>query len=108
MRTRVRCLSLLVAVLAAIVAVTPVYGQDDAFFERKIRPILAGTCFRCHGGERTSAKLRVDSREALMKGGRSGPAVVPGSSDKSLLVKVLLPAKDKDALHMPPDKQLPA
>jgi hypothetical protein len=108
MRMLVQSLTLLAAVLAAVVAVTPVQGQDDAFFERKIRPILAGSCFKCHGGERTSAKLRVDSRAALMKGGRSGPALAPGDSDKSLLVKVLLPAKEKDALHMPPGKQLPA
>jgi cytochrome c553 len=104
MRTCVQSLSL----FAAFVAVTPLHAQDDALFERKIRPILAGTCFRCHGGERTGGKLRVDSREALIKGGRSGPALVPGNADKSLLVQVLLPAKDKDALHMPPEKQLPA
>jgi hypothetical protein len=37
----------------------------------KIRPILAGTCFKCHGGEKTNGKLRVDTREMLLKGGRS-------------------------------------
>src|SRR5437764_8532180 len=98
----------LLTVLVVVASAAPLCAQDDAFFERKIRPVLAGTCFKCHGGERTSAKLRVDSREALLKGGRTGPAMTPGEPDRSLLVRVLLPAKDKDTLHMPPDKQLPA
>src|SRR5260370_22570753 len=108
MRTAVRSATVWTSVFAAMLCASSVRAQDDTFFERKIRRILAGTCFKCHGGERTSAKLRVDSREALLKGGRSGPALAPGDPDKSLLVRVLLPTKDKDALHMPPEKQLPA
>src|SRR5882724_4661218 len=108
MRTPLRSATVWASVLTAVLCVSSVNAQDDAFFERKIRPILAGTCFKCHGGERTSAKLRVDSREALLKGGGSGPAMTAGDPDKSLLVRVLLPTKDKDALHMPPEKQLPA
>ncbi len=107
MQTRVS-IRLLGGVLTAILWTAPLRAQDDAFFERKIRPILAGTCFKCHGGERISAKLRVDSRPALLQGGRSGPAVVPGDPDRSLLVRVLRPAKDKDTPHMPPGKELPA
>src|SRR5688500_2408260 len=84
-----------------------VHADDDAFFERKIRPILAGTCFQCHGGEKTNGKLRVDSREMLLKGGRSGPAVVPGDPDKSLLVQALRHAKDMEPMPPPPSKKLP-
>jgi hypothetical protein len=77
---------------------------DESFFERSIRPILAGTCFRCHGGERTGGKLRVDSREALLKGGESGPALVPGDPARSLLLRALRHADDVP--HMPPGKTL--
>ena len=100
--------SLLCGAATVILCAAPACAQDDAFFERKIRPTLAGTCFKCHGGERTSAKLRVDSRQALLKGGGSGPALVPGDPDASLLVKVLRPSKDKDTPHMPPGKEMPA
>lgn len=49
-------------------------SEQDDFFEAKIRPVLVGTCFRCHGGGKTSGDLRLDSRERLLKGGSSGPA----------------------------------
>src|SRR5579864_222816 len=81
-------------------------ARDDAetFFESKIRPVLAVTCFRCHGGKKTNNGLRVDTREALLKGGDSGPAVVPGDPENSLLVQAIGYA-DED-LQMPPDKRL--
>ena len=61
----------ILAFLLTMLWPTTVRANDDAFFERKIRPILAGTCFKCHGGEKTNGKLRVDTREMLLKGGRS-------------------------------------
>lgn len=61
-------------------------APDDAvFFESKIRPILASSCYSCHAASALGG-LRLDSREALLKGGKSGPAVVPGDPDKSLLI----------------------
>ena len=83
----------------------PLARADEAFFERKIRPVLAGTCFRCHGGDRVAGKLRVDSRAALLAGGASGPAIRPGSPDTSRLVRALRHADDVEA--MPPGKMLP-
>jgi mono/diheme cytochrome c family protein len=60
------------------------------FFEKKIRPVFVEHCYRCHGPEKKpKAQLRVDSRAALLKGGESGPAIVPGEPDKSLLVKAV-------------------
>jgi hypothetical protein len=82
--------------------------QPDAetFFELKVRPILAGRCFKCHGGDKVSGGLRVDSRAALLKGGDSGSAVVPGAPDRSLLIKAV---RHSDAdLRMPPQSRLPA
>jgi hypothetical protein len=58
------------------------------FFESKIRPILATSCYTCHTNGQ-SGGLRVDSREALLKGGNSGPAIVPGDPEKSLLIKAV-------------------
>lgn len=78
-------------------------SADDTFFELKIRPILAGTCFKCHGGTKTSAGLRVDSRTALLKGGESGAAVVPGEPAKSLLLDAL---RHQGDIKMPPGKKL--
>jgi len=77
---------------------------EDQFFETKIRPILAGTCFQCHGGKKTSGGLRVDSREALLKGGESGEAIVPGNPETSLVVQAI--GYTHESLKMPPDKQL--
>lgn len=74
----------------------------DAFFEKKIRPVLAESCFRCHGGQKTSGKLRIDSADALLKGGENGAAIVPGRPDESLLLKAIRRADGVSA--MPPDK----
>jgi len=79
--------------------------EREAFFETRIRPVLITTCFKCHGGQKTSDNLRVDRREALLKGGDSGPAIVPGDLGKSLLIRAVRYADDD--LKMPPDKKLP-
>src|SRR3954447_11431548 len=79
--------------------------DPEAAFETRVRPVLAGTCFPCHGGRKTSGGLRVDSREALIKGGNSGPAVVPGEPAVSRLVQAV---RHSDAdLKMPPGGKLP-
>jgi cytochrome c553 len=81
------------------------HSAQEAFFESKIRPILVDTCFKCHGGKKTSNGLRVGSREDLLKGGDSGASVVPGDPNKSLLIQAL--RYRSDDLKMPPDKRLP-
>jgi hypothetical protein len=84
----------------SLLAVRAAYGQEnsldrDTFFELKIRPVLAATCFKCHGGEKVDHGLRVDSREALVKGGDSGPAIIPGEPDKSLLIQAIRHTHDE-------------
>lgn len=60
------------------------------FFESRIRPVLVDRCLDCHGAEGTAkGGLRVDSREALLKGGLSGPAIVPGNPDASPLIQAV-------------------
>jgi cytochrome c553 len=59
------------------------------FFESKIRPVLASACYDCHGAEQQKAGLRLDSRQGLLDGGDSGPAIVPGDAEKSLLFQAV-------------------
>ena len=109
----------LLGVLVALPA-SPLYALQDnvaatsktgaeavEFFEKKVRPLLADNCYKCHSS--TSAKLKgglkVDSREALLKGGESGPAVVPGKPDESPLIHAV--RYDHDDLQMPPKQKLP-
>ena len=72
------------------------------FFESKIRPVLAEKCYKCHSqsAERVKAGLLLDTREAVLKGGENGPAIVPGDPEKSLLIKAVR-YTDPD-LQMPP------
>jgi hypothetical protein len=79
-------------------------ADPESFFELTIRPVLAGTCFKCHGEKKTSGGLRVDSRGALLKGGDSGPAVVPGDPSRSLLIAVL--RHSAGDIKMPPGRKL--
>ncbi|HBI46813.1 MAG TPA: hypothetical protein DDY78_28760, partial [Planctomycetales bacterium] len=73
------------------------------FFEKNIRPLLANKCYQCHNRQSKKAKggLLLDSQEGLLKGGDSGPLVVTGDPDKSLLIKAVR-YTDED-LRMPPD-----
>ena len=75
-------------------------------FERKIRPVLIELCYDCHSAAAKEVKggLCVDTREALRRGGDSGPALVPGNSAESLIIAAL----KHDGLAMPPKKKLPA
>ena len=81
-------------------------GADDgvAFFETKVRPLLADHCFSCHGEEKQKGKLRLDSPAAIRKGGESGEVIVPGEVEKSRLI-VAVAYQDAD-LQMPPKKRL--
>jgi hypothetical protein len=76
------------------------------FFETKIRPVLVEHCYACHSTAAKKAKggLRLDTREALRQGGDSGPAIVPGRAQDSLLLNAL---RQQGELQMPPRGKLP-
>jgi len=76
----------------------------EAFFENRVRPLLARHCQECHGPEKQESGLAVTSRAAVLKGGFGGPAVVPGDTDESLLIE----AVRYDGLEMPPTGRLAA
>src|SRR4051812_7649821 len=61
----------------------------DEFFEKEIRPVLVERCQTCHGDQKPKGGLRLTSREALLKGGDSGPAISPGRPDESLLIHAI-------------------
>ncbi|MCM8530366.1 MAG: DUF1549 domain-containing protein, partial [Lentisphaeraceae bacterium] len=82
-------------------------SEKVAFFESKIRPVLIKHCYKCHSIDSGKHKggLLVDSREALLSGGDSGPSIVPGKPEESLFIKAIS-YKDLE-LQMPEKKQLP-
>ena len=75
------------------------------FFESRVRPLLVANCYNCHSAN-TNAKggLRVDDRNGLIQGGNSGPAVVPGKPEESLLLQAV--RHEGDVPKMPPKKRL--
>jgi mono/diheme cytochrome c family protein len=73
------------------------------FFEKRVRPILVEKCHKCHGPAQAKNALRLDSREAALRGGESGPAVVPRDLENSLLIAAV---RQTTPLKMPPDGKL--
>jgi hypothetical protein len=100
-------------VVALAAALSPACGVSRAadpgidFFEKKVRPILTQHCYGCHSAaaKKRRGGLYLDSRDALRKGGDTGPAVVPGKPAASLLLKAV--RYDDDVLRMPPKGKLP-
>ncbi len=79
-------------------------SEQIEFFENRIRPILANECYECHSSRATKLKgnLHLDTRAGVLKGGDSGPAVVPGDAAKSLLIQSI--RHEHDDYKMPKDR----
>src|SRR5947209_20448558 len=106
MNRSLACPTTLVVFLAASAARAtgsePGPAERD-FFTQKVRPILANHCFKCHGPDDKArkGKLRLDGREAALRGGKSGlPAVIPGKPDESELVRRVFAEEESE--QMPP------
>ena len=107
--------SLTVALGLACWALGTVYsaeaGEKDfsptalEFFEREIRPTLVENCSVCHSGEQAQGGLRLDFRGGWEQGGKSGPAIVPGDPDGSLLIRAI--RQEGPELPMPLGGELP-
>lgn len=98
--------------LLALVLIDPSIADDKEpspqeleFFEQKIRPVLVKHCYKCHSDktEEPGGGLLLDTRENARSGGESGPAVVPGELEDSLIISAI----EYVDFEMPPDKQLP-
>ncbi len=96
-------LSAIVALLS--IAATLSAAEDPAVehFEKRVRPLLIERCHKCHLAERAKGGLRLNSAESLRRGGESGPVVVPGKPDESLIIQAV---RHEQGLKMPPDGKL--
>ena len=97
--------SILVVLTGSVPADESPSADDVLFFETKIRPVLVQSCYQCHSEKAVAAKqlqgkLLLDSRDAIRKGGESGPAVVPGNPESSLLISAI----KHDSFEMPPPR----
>ncbi len=95
----IKILSLIAFLFVA--AALPVPAQDAVtieFFETRVRPVLAASCYSCHSSAPLGG-LRLDSADAMLKGGSHGPAVIPGDPETSLLIKAVMHTDPK--LKMP-------
>ena len=81
-------------------------AADLEFFEKKIRPVLAEHCYKCHSADAKKLKgdLMLDHRDGVFKGGDTGPAIVSGKPDQSLLIEAI--EYDNVDLEMPPRGKL--
>src|SRR5262245_37986481 len=78
----------------------PVTKEGLDLFEQKIRPALVRHCYECHSGDAAKAKgkLLLDTRDALRKGGQSGPVIIPGNASDSSLMEAIR----HEGIEMPP------
>ncbi len=100
---RVWFLTALVATLCSLPAVVRAESDEAKGFEQHIRPLLASQCVKCHGPAKQEGGLRLDSLEAMLAGGDSGPVLVPGEIDESLIVEAIR----YESYEMPPAGKLP-
>ncbi len=95
---------LAILVIAAFLCPMPAHSEgEEEFFESRVRPVLAKHCFACHTNSELGG-LRLDTRVRALKGGKTGPAVVPGNVEESLLLRAV--AHTDARLKMPPQGKL--
>ncbi len=78
--------------------------RDQRFFDTRVAPILTRRCLGCHNQQLNNGNISFQDRDSLLKGGRRGPAIVPGKPEKSVLVDSL---RHDGELQMPPGPKLP-
>ncbi|MBM3851781.1 MAG: DUF1553 domain-containing protein [Verrucomicrobia bacterium] len=90
------------AVPAGAAGPKPIPAADLQFFESRIRPLLVDQCYKCHSkqADRVRGGLLLDSREGVLQGGNTGPAIVAGKPDESLLIQAV--RYQDEELQMPP------
>ena len=97
-------------VMCLCVASMPLRADEAGveFFEKEIRPLLVKHCYECHaaGAKEIGGKLLLDHRAGVLKGGETGPAIVPGDPDRSRLIAAI--RYDDIELQMPPKGKIPA
>ena len=97
----------LICLFLTSLAILPALAEDPraTFFEAKIRPLLADACYDCHAADtKQKAGLLLDSKAGWQIGGDSGPALIPGDPDASLMIRAI--GYEETDLQMPPKKRL--
>src|SRR5436190_16201715 len=91
---------------AALVSAADLKSEGHDFFEKKIRPVLAEHCYKCHSAsaKKLKGELLLDTKDGILKGGTVGIVLVPGEPDKSRLIEAVRYKNEK--LQMPPDHRL--
>ncbi len=77
--------------------------QEAVVYDDIIKPILQSKCYACHGAEKQKGKLRLDSKEYILKGGKNGQVISGDATEPELVYRILLPPDDDD--HMPPKEK---
>jgi hypothetical protein len=95
----------LVAVLVHAAPAQERTAAGERFFDDRVEPVLRTHCLSCHNDQLRSGGVSFTTRENLLKGGRNGPAVVPGNPQKSALIAAV---RQEGDLKMPPGAKLPA
>jgi len=94
------------ATASSLAADTPAFSREQIeFFEKQVRPVLAAQCWNCHAEKKAESGLRLDSREAILKGGDRGDVVTPREAAASLLIHAI---RRDGELQMPPNGRLTA
>lgn len=79
-------------------------AAEPLVYENVVAPMLEEKCWKCHNEEKTKGKLRMDTYELLVKGGKEGPGLEPGKADESnIIIRCELPIDDDE--RMPPDEK---
>jgi hypothetical protein len=101
------CLSLLVLLSSVVARSSATNAEpspgDAEFFEKEVRPLLVEKCLKCHGDNKPKGGLRLTSQAHILRGGDSGPAVVAGKPEESLLIRAV---RHADKPRMPPREKL--
>jgi hypothetical protein len=115
MHALTRCFGLVIGGVIGFAWLSPaLYAEEQRafspaeveYFEKHIRPVLIENCQKCHGPKQQKGGLRLDSRTAILKGGETGPAIVPGEPDESELIAAV--NYDPAGYQMPPSGKLAA
>src|SRR6266478_8035773 len=85
--------------------IPPASDKKGVTYATDIKPILDKSCIKCHGPEKQKGKLRLDTLDAVLKGGEDGKVVEPGKSEESILVHNVAHVGDEDLFMPPPDNK---
>ncbi len=100
--TSILWISWVVLVVPSVLAAGEAHDKRAGDYAGDVKPILSKRCYACHGALKQKAGLRLDTAASMHKGGDSGPAIVPGKSEESLIVDAVT---GRDGWRMPPESE---